>query len=331
MRHVNEELSGIIKKLNASAPKPLTPASRKFVEGCEVIRQSPLDGEPAFMARQLIQCTLPHSNPGDVAGWSRRNGDLILTIQAGWDGDKKCSMGYPYGTIPRLLLFWIIREILRTKSRRLELGHSLSDFMRELGLTPASARGGKRSDGKRLKEQMRRLFNCRISFQGVRKEAHRQGERMMYMEVAPDSELWWDLKEPEQAALWGSWIEVGEKFFGAVIQSPVPVDMRALKLLKNSALALDLYAWCVWRADYARRTGEKQFIAWKTLMHQMGCEYSGDDAEKNFKRIASAALRKVKLAYPALKTSAIAGGFAVLPTSGTAIEPRAPRRKKVEA
>ena len=329
MRHVNEELTGIIKKLNASAPKPPTKAGRKFIEGCEVIRQAPLDGEPAFMARQLIQCTLPHSNPGnDVPVWSRRNGDLALTIQPGYDINSEC-IGYPFGTLPRLLLFWIIREVLRTKSRRLELGHSLSDFMRELGLNPG--RGGKRSDAKRLKEQMRRLFNCRVSFQAVKKEAHRHGERMMHMEVAPDSELWWDTKHPDQSALFGSWIEVGEKFYQAVIQSPVPVDMRALKLLKNSALALDLYAWCVWKADYARRTGEKQSIAWKVLMKQMGCEYQGTDSEKTFKKNASAAMRKVKLAYPMLKTATITGGFSVLPTSGTPLEPRRARRKRVEA
>ena len=36
------------------------------------------------------------------------------------------SYGYPYGTIPRLLLFWMTTEATRTKSRRLELGNSLA-------------------------------------------------------------------------------------------------------------------------------------------------------------------------------------------------------------
>jgi len=53
--------------------------------------------------------------------------------------------------------------------------------------------------------------------------------------------LWWH-PHPDQAALWESWIQLGEKFYSAVIASPVPVDMRALRALKRSPLALDLYA-----------------------------------------------------------------------------------------
>ena len=128
--------------------------------------------------------------------------------------------------------------------------------MRELGLVPSSAGGGKRSDAKRLREQMRRLFRCRISFDAVIKEPHRHGERYRNMDVAPDSELWWDPKQPEQGTLWGSWIELGEKFYQAIIASPVPLDMRALRALKRSPLALDLYAWAalkVWIVGQKKR------------------------------------------------------------------------------
>ena len=324
MRHVQEELAPVIKKLNDSVPKSPTKDHLRFIDRCEVIRQAPTNGEVAFMARQLIQCTLPHSNPGDVPRWMRRNGNASLVLRSGWDEEKDEAIGYPYGTVPRLVLFWIIREVLRTKSRRLEIGHSLSDFMRELGMTPASEGG---HAARRLKEQMRRLFNCRISFQATihDEEGNKRGERKKYMEVAPDSELWWDLKRPAQSALFESWIEVGEKFYEAILESPVPVDMRALHALKNSALALDLYSLCVWKAYEAQRTGKKQSMAWSSLMVQMGCEYSGADAEKNFKRVASAALTKVKWAYPALATRKESGGFSVLPASGLAIS----RRKKL--
>ena len=318
----------VIKK----AARLSTPAIEKFIAGCEIIQQAPLDGEPAFMARQLVQCTLPHSNPGDVPVWSRKNGYVNLTLQPGFDENDHC-IGFPFGTLPRLLLFWMIREILRTNSRRLSLSgrdengkenSTLSGFMRELGLIPASAGG---HAARRLKDQMRRLFNCRISFRVTEETGERHGERWLHMEVAPEGELWWDVKRPDQGSLWNSWIEVGEKFYQAVIQSPVPVDMRALKLLKNSALCLDLYSWCVWKAFEARRTGRKQSIAWKTIMQQLGCEYTGKDSEKTFKKNAAAALRKVKQAYPAPKIGKETGGFSVLPSSGLAIVARPPRRK----
>lgn len=78
------------------------------------------------MARQLIQATLPHKNPGPVPLWKRTNGNLTLTIQPGIDVQRGQSYGYPYGTVPRLLLFWMTTEAVKTKSRRLELGHTLS-------------------------------------------------------------------------------------------------------------------------------------------------------------------------------------------------------------
>jgi hypothetical protein len=36
---------------------------------------------------------------------------------------------------------------------------------------------------------------------------------------------------------------LGENFFEAITAAPVPLDMRVLKTLKRSPLALDLYAW----------------------------------------------------------------------------------------
>ena len=56
--------------------------------------------ELAFMARVLVQATLPHSNPGDVLAWGRQNGALSLTISPATymkDGAPK-SIGLPYGS-----------------------------------------------------------------------------------------------------------------------------------------------------------------------------------------------------------------------------------------
>jgi hypothetical protein len=99
-----------------------------------------------------------------VEQWTRRSGNLILGITPGRDFENDRSIGYPYGVIPRLLLLWIITEAVQTKSRRLLLGRSLADFMGGVGLSPNTGRG-KRSDAKRLHEQMDRLFSSRINSQ----------------------------------------------------------------------------------------------------------------------------------------------------------------------
>src|ERR1700722_12108599 len=92
----------------------LTPHVLKLLDAAEAIRSEPDAAEAAFMARQLVQCTLPHANPGNVPIWARTNGNLTLGIQQGYDLKSGNPLGYPYGSIPRLLLFWITTEAVQT-------------------------------------------------------------------------------------------------------------------------------------------------------------------------------------------------------------------------
>jgi hypothetical protein len=118
----------------------LTPAQRKLLEESATIFHEPATKQDAaYLPRELVQVTLPHKNPGDVQQWKRTNGNLTMGIQPGQDFITGKSYGYPYGTIPRLLLFWVTTEAVRTKSRRLELGNSLRGFMAELGLNRGHA------------------------------------------------------------------------------------------------------------------------------------------------------------------------------------------------
>lgn len=283
----------------------LSPQKMKFLTIAEDIRLDPDKAEAAFMARQLVQATLPHKNPGNIPIWSRTNGNLTLSIQPGMDTKKKKSLGYPYGTLPRLLLFWITTEAVRTNNPKIELGKSLSSFMGKLGLD--ASRGGERSDVKRLREQMIRLFQSTISFD----QSTNEKKAWINMQIAPKGVLWWDEKHPEQNTLWGSWIQLGEDFFKAITASPVPVDIRALKGLKNSPLALDLYAWATYTAYQTQKSGKVRSISWELMHEQFGSEYS---TVKEFSRNASKALSKVQVVYPELNIHRIRGGIKVLPS-----------------
>src|SRR5919202_630630 len=102
---VRADETGLFKDLLASMPPSVTPAQKALLDAGQLIQETPDQAELAFLARQLVQCTLPHTNPGDVPRWLRRNGNLSLIIQPGWDAKKDVSVGYPFGTIPRLFLF----------------------------------------------------------------------------------------------------------------------------------------------------------------------------------------------------------------------------------
>ena len=115
------------------------------------------------------------------------------------------------------------------------------------------------------------------------------------MQVTSGGEVWWSPRDPSQAALWGSWIELGEKFFKAILAAPVPLDMRALKALKRSPLALDLYAWLTYEAYRAHKSGKGRFVAWKLLAEQIGTD---TPRVTNFQQKAVATLRKYLGALP---------------------------------
>lgn len=290
----------------------------QIIETGLTIRESGAkDTDAAYIARQFVQATLPHSDP-KANTWSRKNGNFALGIQGGFDALTGKEYGLPYGVIPRLLLFWITTEAIRTKSRRLELGNSLAAFMRDVGLDPNTG-GGKRGDAARLHEQMQRLFNARITFTQELEHGSEKGRAWRNMEVTSDAVLWWDTAKPLQGTLWNSWVELGEKLFEAIIAAPVPVDVRALKALKRSPLALDLYMLCCFEAYRVEKSGKVRFIPWRSLMEQLGAEYASETGARDFGVKARAALRKVQAVMPSLHLGDRKGGLCILPSSSPAI------------
>lgn len=278
----------------------------------------------AFLARQLVQATLPHSDPGDVEVWRRREGSAWLMIRRGYDGETGLPYGLPYGPISRLLLYWITAEAVRTKTRKLSLGNSLSEFIRELGLTTDTGRG-KRGDATRLRNQMLRLFNSAISFgASTNDEEGNDGATRVNMEVTSRTSLWWNHKQPENATLWNSEITLGEEFYQSITAAPIPLDMRALRALKKSPLGLDLYAWCAYNAYRARQTGKSRWIPWPSLARALGADYGRLD---HFQQKASRELRKIQVLYPGLKLGKKRGCLEILPNSSLPVLPKLTAKK----
>ena len=120
----------------------------------QIVRASEANPETGFIARLLALCSLPRTNPGRRLQYKRVNGPYTLIMTA------VGQTGLPFGNLPRLLLAWVSTESVRTQSRELFLGASLSEFMRKLGMDPIE--GGSRGDRTRLLDQMRRFFNAYI-------------------------------------------------------------------------------------------------------------------------------------------------------------------------
>ena len=258
--------------------------------------------ELGFMARLMALCSLPRTNPGDRIRYKRVNGPYTLYMTAGGG----CKL--PYGNLPRLLLAWLSTEAVRTQSRELVLGKSLSDFMRTLGIYNSGGR-----PQTRLRNQMKRLFNAHVQL--VYEDEH--GEARVSSSVADRTEFWWNERKPDEPMLWESKIELGEKFFNEIINHPVPIDMNTLKALKRCSLGLDLYLWLTYRT-FSLLSPLR--LSWRQLYQQFGSDPAKSSDKrivKIFRRQALRELKKIKTAWPDLNYATAQGVLILLPSTPT--------------
>lgn len=251
-------------------------------------------GAVGYMARALVQATMPHSKPTETS-FVRENGAFSMAIMA------HPKVGLPYGSVPRLLVAYLTTEAVRSKSREIELGDSLSAFMAELGEVPTGGRWGSIT---RVKEQTKRLFASNIACTYTADDM----DAGVNLAVADSYELWWNPKNPEQGTVFSSFVKLGERFFDEVTQNPVPVDLRALQALKKSPMALDTYCWLTYRMSYLSKP---TVIPWAALQMQFGAEYG---RVQDFKRRFLEQLKAVLLMYPDAKVQPGEHGLELRPS-----------------
>jgi len=252
-------------------------------------------GALGFMARALVQATMPHRDPKKNE-FTRTNGDFTLSILS------PSAVGLPFGSIPRLLMAWVTTEAVKTKSRELMLGRSLREFMEKLDI---SATGGKKGSIPRLKNQMQRLFSSSISciYDGKEQWA------VQSINVVDMANLWWSPKDPSQETLFESTLLLSETFFKEVVNNPVPLDMRAIRALSQSPMALDIYSWLTYRMSYLDK---ETTINWASLEAQFGADYTrARDFRKKFIQQTQAVL----MVYPEAKIKPTENGLILKPSN----------------
>jgi len=272
------------------------------------------DPDMGFMTRLLTLCSLPRTDPGDRLQYVRRNGPYSLVMIAG--GENKL----PFGNLPRLLLAWVCTEAKRNhdrnpddpENRKLYLGRSVGAFMQQLGINSDS--GGKRGERNRLRMQIDRLFNAHLDliYKAANEPKQETGGR-----IAPKTSLWWDYKNPDQQALWKSWVLIGEELFNEIVSHPVPLDMNILKQMRRSSLGLDLYMWLSYKTySLYTQKAKPDRLTWPRLYVQFGADpakATDKHVVDDFRKDALRELKKLKVAWPALDLAMPKGCLEIRP------------------
>jgi hypothetical protein len=221
---------------------------------------------------------------------------------------------------------------VRTQSPELNLGPSLSSFLTEV--MDIGRGGGSRGSSTRVSEQMKRLFGSFITAQYTGKmqdrgfllknilmveeaelmdaDMARLDRRAGSKEEAAGDALW----QPQKGAELGTWqskLRLTNSFFQECVTSPVPIDVRAYKALRGSAMAMDIYTWLTYRMSYTSK--ETRPLRWEALQMQFGTSLPTDEqGKRDFKKAFLKNLQIVLTVYPQANVELTDRGIVLKPS-----------------
>ncbi len=251
---------------------------------------------PSFLHSALCAMSLPVRKPVDeTASIIRQDGQYTLVITPRpvlrrIDGQQHMTiLGVPYGSLPRLVLIHIMTEAVRRKSRHIVLGSSFTDWMRRMGFRTISY--GPRGSATLIRQQLDRLLACEWMIRWDN-ETSKGNQEFAVKEV----KLTNDYAGTNGAQ--GSFsreILLTDGFFEHLREHAVPLDENAVRQLRDSATALDLYTWLAYRLPRIGRN-RPALLSWQQLAVHFGNE--GKNIRKFRQTVRDAWERHVSAVYP---------------------------------
>lgn len=258
------------------------------------------DASPLFQHALLCQLGLPRRNVKDRI-FERRSGAASLLIEAGrwFTGLAWEPQPLPFGTRPRIVMINLCAEAVRTRSRTVNVEHSVRGFLRRLNIDA----GGYSMRG--FKRQMIALSCCHMQL------GFRTNRGVGQVDSKPISRFEaWVTDEDRQRGLWPGEIELSEPFYESLIEHAVPLEPAALSHLQNSAMALDVYCWLAHRLCRVDQPGGI-VLSWRVLKEQFGHEFAD---VREFRRSFLEAITKALSVYGDARVEVVHGGLRLLPS-----------------
>ncbi len=248
---------------------------------------------PAFLHSALCAMSLPTKRPkDDTLPILREDGKYALAINPRpiiqhVDGKKTMrSLGVPYGAYPRVALIYLLSQAVSKRSRDVYLGRNFTEWMRKLGYQTVSY--GPRGTANLMREQVDRLLACewQIRWDG----ADTDDNAFAVRDVKISNEYAGSL---DKNGSFAREIRMSEAFYTHLIDHAVPLNEIAIRELKGTPTALDLYTYLAYRLP--RIASDKgQTISWDQLAKHLGNEADS----KRFRQTVRETMQLVSAVYP---------------------------------
>jgi hypothetical protein len=301
--------------------KPPTAVQMRLIEASADIRQNAPE-DISYQHTVLCQTGLPYRDT-DARVWERRNGRVILNVEAGRaynaDQEKFIDVPLPFGPKARLILIHLNSEAIKNRSPLIEVEDSMTAFVRMLqdGRDPTGP------EIKKFKNQLSALSVATIRL-AMTTERTEEGvrARQINTQIVRNFDLWFP-KNANQRVLWPTTVELSREYFDTLINHAVPLDQRAVAALSHSAMALDIYAWLAQRLCRIHSQSDA-LVPWVSLHQQFGLGYT--TRIRRFRQVFLKTLNAVLQEYPAARLKPTQEGL-VLKASAPPIH-RQPARLK---
>jgi hypothetical protein len=251
---------------------------------------------PSFLHSALCAMSLPVRRPADEhAPIIRQDGQYTLVInpkpvvEVRGGQQSLRSLGVPYGSLPRLVLIHIMTEAVRTKSRHIRLGATFTDWMRRMGFRTISY--GPRGSATLIREQLDRLLACEWMIRWD--HATDQGDHEFGIKEIKLTNEYAGIDRGNRTFL--RELVMTEPFFEHLRQHAVPLNETAIRQIRDSATALDLYTWLAYRLPRLN-PGKPASLSWQQLAVHFGND--GRNIRKFRQTVRDAWERQVSAVYP---------------------------------
>jgi hypothetical protein len=271
------------------AMKKVDPAERHLVRiAADILAED--DDAIGVTYSGFCQASLPHKKLPAEKEWIRRSERLTLMIEPGRlikPGTNEGEfVGVPFGSRARLILLYLQTQALRSRSREVELGRSMREWLRRMGI----AQGGKSI--REVRDQATRLSICKLTFfyQNANGGTGFSSERIvddgvLFLEPGSSS-------EDRQEHLFVETVRLSQSFYDALSRHPVPLWEPAIRAIQNNSMGLDLYVWLAYRLHVLSKPTS---IRWSRLHQQFG---AGFKSQRQFKPTFIGNLKLALAVYP---------------------------------
>lgn len=241
--------------------------------------------------------SLPHKRLPDDQVWTKRGHRVTLMVEPGRMMLRKRTVlyGVPYGARARMILLFLQSQAVRTGSREIELGRSLSAWMERMGI----AWGGETA--RAIREQAARISACSLKFFWEDEQADGWAAGRIV-----NSGLRFNVDA--QGSLWEDRVTLDETFFKALQDHPVPLLEAAIKQLRDRSMSLDIYVWLAWRLHSLNKPTP---VSWTAVHSQFGSGYA---KLFHFKPGFTESLAAALAAYPEARVDVDEGGIVLRPS-----------------